>query len=267
MLLRKSLVLILLFLSFQSFGQFWFGVKSGVNLINQVYQEKGYTDRYDPKDNLINWNIGGVLNYTTSEKYSIHTELLYERVDRRIDDVRNSPDSIIARSDLKYHFLSAPIMFRIQFGRTPIRYYVNAGPQIRMWLSGKGTITADELFENGDTNKRNFSISFKDPADEPADNTYFVPNPNRIQYAFVIGGGVVLDLFNKSQRLMIDGRFIWGHSIMGFNRGTESSQLSVYGENFEFSDNTISISLAYLFGFDPMDVRKGSSTIKAKKLK
>ena len=191
-------------------------------------------------------------------------ELLYEKAKRQ---VKSTPDTIMINSRFTYHFITAPVMFRIQFGRTPIRYYVNAGPQFRFWAAGKGIITADELFENFESGTVKYKISFKDPSEEQPENKYFVPNPNRIQYAFLLGGGVVLDLFNRSQRLMIDGRYAFGHSIMAFNRGTESSQLSSYGENFEFRDNTITLSLAYLFGFDPVDVRKGSSTIKAKKLK
>jgi len=228
----------------------------------QVYQEEGYTDTYDPK-NIFNWHIGGVLNYTTSNKYSIHTELLYERM-KRI--VTREGDTDTLKSTFIYHFINAPVMFRVQFGRSPVRFYINAGPQFRFWAAAKGTIQADELIENG-VDKLKVKVSFKNPGEEPADGKYFVPNPNRIQYAFLVGGGVVLDLFNKSQRLMIDGRYAFGHSIMAFNRGTEPSQLTTYFENFEFRDNTITLSLAYLFGFNPVDVRKGSSTIKQKKMK
>ena len=263
---RKNLILIfaLTLYVLPSYGQFWFGVKSGIQLINQVYQEEGYTDIYNLKDNIINWHVGGVFNYTTSDKYSIHTELLYERVRR---ETTSSPDTIFVDSELTYHFITAPVMFRVQFGRTPIRYYINAGPQIRYWVTGKGRMMADELFENSESGTRNYRIRFKDSSDNPDLSDYFVPNPNRVQYAFAVGGGVVLDLFNRSQRLMIDGRYSFGHSNMGFNRGTEPSQLSTYGENFEFRDNTITISLAYLFGFNPMDVRQGASTIKKSKLK
>lgn len=266
MSLKKLLLFVFLIASFKSFGQFWFGVKSGAQFTNQVYQEKAYKDSFNPK-NIVNWHIGAVVNYTTSGKYSIHMELLYERAKRRVDDIRNTPDSIIVRSEFNYHFLTVPVMFRVQFGRSPIRYYVNAGPQFRLWAAGNARIEADELNENSDEGHVNLKVSFKDPSELPAGNKYFVPNSNRIQYAFLVGGGVVLDLFNRSQRLMIDGRYAFGHSIMAFNRGTESSALETYSENFEFRDNTVTISLAYLFGFDPVDVRKGSSTVKAKKLK
>ncbi len=266
MSLRTFLLFVFLIASFKSYGQFWFGVKSGAQFTNQVYQEKAYKDSYDPK-NIVNWHIGTVINYTNSEKYSIHMELLYERAKRRIDDVRNVSDSIILRSEFTYHFITAPVMFRVQFGKAPIRYYINAGPQFRLWAAGKARIEADELNENSAKGHVNLRVSFKDPSETPAGNKYYVPNSNRIQYAFLAGGGVVLDLFNKPQRLMIDGRYAFGHSIMAFNRGTEPSALQTYAENFEFRDNTVTISLAYLFGFDPVDLRKGASTVKAKKLK
>ncbi|MEQ9426042.1 MAG: porin family protein [Cyclobacteriaceae bacterium] len=257
------LLLFAVVISVPSYGQFWFGPKGGIQLIDQVYQDKSYKDHFKAKP-VISWHAGAVVNYTISEHYSIHMELLYERVGRK---VTNRPDTSFVDSRFTYNFLSIPVMFRYQFGREPVRFYVNGGPQFKFWLSGKGTIFSDELLEF-DLEKQDYNVRFERPTGEaPAGNrlNYFVPFSNRLQYAFVVGGGISLDLFNLPQRLMIDARFAWGHSIMAFNRETDNIGLLEYAENWEFTDNTITIGMAYLFGYNPHDALKGASTIPKKK--
>ena len=74
---------ILIFSCISANAQFWFGPKGGIRYIQQVYQDDTYEDFYKPK-NVISWQAGGVANYTITEQMSIHTELLYERVGRRV---------------------------------------------------------------------------------------------------------------------------------------------------------------------------------------
>ena len=72
---------------------------------------------------------------------------------------------------------------------------------------------------------------------------------------------------------MVDFRYNWGHSNMAFNFDPTIDDIryvrtgigsdvpeGAYQENYEYTNNTISISLAYMFEYNTDFKRKGSST-------
>lgn len=255
-------------------AQYWIGPKVGYHYTVHDYQDEEYEDMYSiSKDR--NYEVGMVLTYTASDRYSVHTELYYERVGNR---VQNKGENFYVDSKSTNAYLSTPLLLRVSMGHSPVHWYVNGGPKISLWLGGKGELANGDFdeFEEDKLNKDGYyeyKVAFDRSKAEGLDNgVYYVNEANRFQYSLTVGGGFYLDLANGA-RLMFDARYNWGHSNMGFNvdpqqpgRGTilvgNSTNIptSGYQENYEFSNNTMSFSVAYMFEYNTQLKRKGSST-------
>ncbi len=254
---RLSLILLLSALSFGANAQFWYGPKAGINRNDFTYESETYLDSFRV-DASYSFEVGAVLIYQANEIFSVQTELFYEREKRKI---QGDPElDITSSSDTKNSFLSLPAMFRVSFGKGATHYYLSGGPKLQMWLGGQGTIDSGdgEFFEEDKEWNR---LVFNQNKSNISEKVYAVPEAKRFQYALVLGGGVYFDLYFGG-RLLLDAKYAFGHSNMGFNNNQDFTFLE-YTENFEYRSNTLSISLAYLFEYDMLESRKGMSTIKA----
>ena len=251
-------------------AQYWFGPKVGLHYSGHDYQDEEYETLYKFSKDL-NYELGVVVTYSASDKYAVHGELYFERQGNR---VRNkSPYLVDSQND--FNFISAPILWRVTMGHAPVHWYVNGGPKISLWLGGKGHFahSYDEAIDGSGVRSVDYKIVFnRSKANGFDDGTFFVNEANRIQYALTVGGGFYLDLANGA-RMMFDARYNWGHSNMGFNldpiipndktilvgAGTDIPERG-YQENYEYSHNTLSFSMAYMFEYNINFKRKGSST-------
>lgn len=257
-------------LTVASSGQYWIGPKVGYHYTLHDYQDDDYRDSYKINGDH-NFEAGLVVTYAASERYAVHGELLFEQIANR---VRNKSDFIVD-SETRYNFISAPILLRVSMGHSPVHWYLNAGPKVSFWLGGNGNIT----YEDDEGNFEGFEIiDYKvafNKKNASKGTAFLVNDPNRLQYALTAGGGFYLDLANGA-RVMVDFRYNWGHSNMGFNVdvneagqtllvGSTSPEIpeNGYQENYEYTHNTLSLSIAYMFEYNTDLKRKGGSTIRA----
>ncbi len=253
---------ILMFLTVSANAQFWLGPKVGFQRTGFKYQNDEHlflvnstseipqNEIYDKVKHDYNFHVGGAMTYTASFKYAVHLELMYERVQKSIERASFDLDN-----KFTYNYLSLPLLLRVQYGKEPRHYYINAGPKISWWMSGKAFIN-ESVLGNGDDEVIEYEIAYNFKAN-PEENVLVVDNPNRIQYALNIGGGALFDIATGA-RIQVDLRYSWGHSNLGFNRGSELEQ---YYENVEVSNQMISASVAYLIPYNPIDALKGKSTM------
>lgn len=242
---------------FSANAQFWFGPKAGVNRNNFIYQASTYLDSFNVSPTY-SFEAGGVMIYQASDMFSVQTELYYEREKRNLTG--NSEVGTSAVSSVKNSFLSAPALFRVSLDKGPTHYYVSGGTKLQYWLGGTGSVVAgDGEFVEPPSEWR--KLVFKNSKSDVVDGVYAVPEGNRFQYALVLGGGVYFDLYFGG-RLLVDFKYTFGHSNMGFNNNDDFKFFN-YTENFEYRSNTLAVSLAYLFEYDMKEARKGMSTIKA----
>lgn len=249
-------------------AQYWFGPKVGVSYIDHVYQDKTYEeDSFNVAPN-VNMQYGVALMYTATDRYSVYGEITYERIGKRVKDIRT--DGAEVNASMTNHFLSAPVMLRITLGRVPFHYYVNGGPRLAYWLGGNGKIFLEEFVENlPDPDNieeaiKPYTITFNsDKALEGNRSNALVRNPNRLQFGLTVGTGMYFDLANGT-RLQIDGRYTWVHSNMATNSGSGDTNFGGenYRENFEYYHNVATVGIAYLFGYNSELKRKGKSTSK-----
>lgn len=246
-------------------GQYWFGPKVGIHGVSHRYQLEEYkSDSFNIRPDL-RWQVGAVLTYTASDRYSVHTEINFERIGRTLKNDQGQFPAVFSKT--KFSFLTVPLLLRVNFGRAPFHYYLNGGPKISYWLSGSGKLTDLEEFiefQNADY-VLDYEIVFKSknerpPNDEGNNARLHLENGNRLQYALTLGGGAYFDISNGA-RIMLDFRYSFGHSNMGFNDNTAFT-FDDYEENFEYTHDMLSISVAYMFEYNAQLQRKGKSTNK-----
>lgn len=262
-MLRSFLCFIVVFVSFQVKAQFWFGPILGVSHVSRNYEDKNWKGGSYGISNTIAAHYGGVMNYTTHETFSVHVEAYVQRLKNTVRNLPGAENLII--SNTAFTTINVPFLLRY---RMPFNQYMsgylNFGPRLTYWISGSGDLsTDDDIFAQRGFETIEYKIRF---SGDPEGSTRMVlESPRRLKYALEFGGGFYIDLINH-KRIMFDARYSIGHSFMAFNEGsTEFFPLdNGYFENFEYQTNMLQFSISYLFGFDPIDSRRGRSTSKTK---
>ncbi len=270
--MKSQLAILFLFISFVSQGQFWLGPKVGFTLTHHVYDDPTFKNNYDVKPN-VNWHAGLSMDYDSEGHFAVHSELTYERVANK---VQSKPGDAYIDSKSVYHFISVPMMARVILAgqRGSLKFYGSAGPRLKVWIAGNGITISDEFIENGFDGKE-FKVEFKKVRErddskigEPYEkdgsliqpgNEFIVEKANRVQYSLDIGGGAFLDL-RTGHRINFDARYSFGHSNMGFNVDNDGLNLAEFNEDLEYHHNMLTLSVAFLWGYDPMAMKKGKST-------
>ena len=117
------------------------GPKFGVQLSRPYYDNPEFYTAYTPQYGL-GFSGGGVINVKASDHFSLHTELLYQRVAKNIEGTNGYE---INRE--RYNYLSAPLLLRGTMHLGRLEMYLNAGPSVNYWLGGKGFLRHSELIE------------------------------------------------------------------------------------------------------------------------
>ena len=243
---------VLLCLSTSTFAQYWFGPKVGFHRTDHIYQQESYRDTFDIAPNY-NFQVGAVLTYDASDRFSVHTEINFERYGRKLESV----DTIdFAFSRMNYGFLTVPFLMRFNFGKAPYLFYINGGTKLSYWLYGNGRLE-NAFLEEAENPVLDYTLAFSSNDDF---TSLYLERANRLQYSLLFGGGVYFDLMNQA-RIMLDIRYSFGHSNMGFN-GSVDWDFETYSENFEYRHNTLSISVGYMFEYNAQLRRQGRSTNK-----
>jgi len=261
--MKYPLLVLLLFIHFAVKAQYWFGPKVGFHRAAFEYDEATYkTDSFNVNSSY-GFQLGGVFIYEATKMYSVQTEITYKRVTKSITSRLTSP--IITNNTFNY--LSVPFLLRVSFGKEPVHYFIGGGPELNIWLGGKGDIKLDEfsegpvgvLDEEDNLYKRNYDFVFRQS--KSSTDKWVVQSANRVQYTLTAVAGVYLDL-RTNGRLLFEGKYMWGHSNFGFNNNPDFIWDSYY-ENFENRINMATISVTYLFQYDSKVAKKGMSTIPA----
>ena len=241
-------------------AQYWIGLKGGPSFITHEYQYEDYEDSFNIEDNY-NFHLGAILTYVASQRFAVTTELNYERRSRTLSNIPNIIDS--ASSILNSHYLTAPILLQINFGGSPLAFYVNAGIKLNYWLGGNGTLYTSEIgkYFGG---PMDYTLVFNES--NPQTGQRSIDNANRMQYGLSAGTGFYLDVIGGG-RVLVDFRYNLSHSNLGFNHGSKDFAFSgeSYYENFEYRNHSITVSVGYLLYYNSQLKRKGSSTAKVKK--
>lgn len=241
-LLRKMLTgvfLLFIFLN-QTNAQVYLGVMAGPNVGKCVFEHETYK-KYHKSE----WTPGFIGGFTVSiekeHKYGLTMQFLYAVKGRTINSTAND----FVKNSARYTYLDFPVLFRWYFNQQHYRWYINAGPEISYWLSGKGSM---DVYDQGMDEIINYDylINFGEPK---ASVDYMnVTDPKRIQINVSFGVGFQWEL-KHSDFIGVEIKASLGQSFWGPFDGGEIPLISKY-DNFEFTNNLISLAVVYVI--DPI---------------
>ena len=203
----------------------------------------------------LGFNVGGIMNYKVTERFSLQTELAYVQRSRNLDGGIN--DMYQNRST--YHFIELPVLCRVTYEQRGWSWYFNAGGNFSYWLSGDGSLYSYEFVDYGIFTPAPYDIRFE-PKPQGYDPEYavYLEQPNRIQLGIDLGFGFYFDIAEK-QYFNLDFRYTLGQSWMAIDKPFD---MNIYEqkEDLRHTFHTLAVNLGWIFDFDPMDSRKGKSS-------
>jgi len=221
-----------------SYSQTYLGVKAGINATKISYSSERYRKFYDTNFK-IGYTVGGVFLMENKDKYGLNVEVLYSMKGKSVNSHANDYETNRAN----YHFIDAPIMFRVKFSPSKIKWYLQLGPEMSYWLGGKGEFTVYEADRDFVT-LYPYTINFG----EPQSSSEYLNTKgysNRLQLGLAIGGGVIWPL-DRGNFIALDFRYTFGHTYMGAYEGASIPNIGLV-DNMEHTNNVASISMVYYF--------------------
>lgn len=219
------------------FSQTFFGFKAGANATKISFDNDVYKKFYDTNFKP-GFTAGAVFLIENKEKYGLYTEFLYSVKGKSVDSHANDYET----NKAYYQYLDFPVMFRVKFNQPKFMWFLQLGPELSYWLSGKGAFEVYEPDRDVITTYE-YTVNFgeqKNTAD------YLnVQNANRLQLGLAFGGGLIWDLKNGNY-LSMDLRYSFGHTYMGEYKGASIPNIGLV-DNMEYTNNVASVSVVYYF--------------------
>ena len=249
-----SIFCLIIFGASSASAQFLAGPKVGGMLYRASYEEvqaletNNIRSKWSPS-----YNIGAIFMYQLTEKYSLHTELLYTKKGKLLKG--GIKDEFAHNAT--YEYVEVPLLFKMNFKQKYYTSYFGIGGNFSYWMSGKGRI---ESFEHEEIAipyyEYNIRFSEYDPFDESGD--IYLEEHNRLQVGLDLGVGALFNTLNAKNKIMVDIRYQLGHSWSGKDQDVDVG-LGEYREDFRSSTSAVVASIGYLFGADRGQGKRGKS--------
>ncbi len=159
----------------------------------------------------------------------------------------------------RYHNITLPALLRASYTAGMNKFYANIGPSLSYWLGGSGKIKFAELQEESIVT-RDYRIRFGENKFQA--QSFYVTKPNRLLFSLEAGIGAMLPM--RQNFLMLDLRYSWGHTNLAQDDTSYMFYLESDGQIIH-ATQTISLSVAYLFELDFLEMTKGKTSGKKKK--
>lgn len=232
--MKKNIVSLLLLVGFAAHAQITLHPKGGLVLSNIAFDEN--------EGQKMNMGVvaGLGINIPLIEDgiFSIQPEILYmqkgfrsefEETERFEGDGEDIPSGEVlyrfkVRSVLNY--IELPILAKATFGGDNLKFFVNAGPYVGYWLSGKS--------------KSELTVSFNGQTDTETEtrNAEFNDQTNRLDYGFHAGGGMGLQL--GPGMVTLEGRYGYGLSNIAKDPSGQASRADLKSQH-----RTIMVMVGY----------------------
>ncbi|HYC86360.1 MAG TPA: porin family protein [Chryseosolibacter sp.] len=254
----KLLVLFFAFFSpFFSYGQkYSIGVKAGP-LIN--WARFGDPEaREDLSSGVkLGYSAGVLVSFPLKHDFDFFAEAAYSQKGRRL---KFEPEDWLNQAT--YKFIDVTMLLRKSYTfrlekNIPSQWYINIGPEISYWLSGKGYVTVEGP-------NYPYKMVFEDNPETSSYTTMYMKDANRFLFGLALGVGFRAPLL-RSQHLNTEIRFVSGHTYLGNKDSGRLAYLN-YAETDTYKMNlkVININVSYTLDFDVQKSRKGKSTLDKK---
>src|SRR5690606_34050466 len=153
------------------------------------------------------YTFGVLVGFPLKNKYSVVLEGSFSRKGRILED------ETTLQNHSRYTFLEGTMLLRKSWSlhfadHVPGEWFLNIGPEVGYWHSGKGYFTAGGP-------KYPYVIEFDKEPDGDMQYLYY-NNANRMFFGLVLGAGIKAPLRNNSF-ISAELRFVSGHTNLGTN--------------------------------------------------
>jgi len=233
------------------------GFRAGGTVNWASFRDKDQKDTFSVKLST-GFTLGALLGFPLKNNYSVIIEGSFSQKSRTLSDG-------LLENHATYKFIDGTLLLRkaykFQLGaNVPAEWFVNIGPEVGYWLSGKGFFTAGGP-------EYPYLIEFDKVPDGDMKYLYY-NDANRLFFGLVLGVGIKAPLRNNTA-ISCELRFVSGHTDLGNNKYEYPprewySSLLNYNDTMRMNLKVLSLSVAYTYDFDKIESRKGRSTLKKK---
>jgi hypothetical protein len=260
----SSVKILLLFIlgtcSVASIAQkFSYGLKAGI---------LGVYTNFPEQDSLRSgikpgFNVGGLIIFPLKKEYSFTAEGGFSQQGRSWTYKPND-----SKWTSTYHFIDLSMALRKSFQLklfkdVPSTWFVNIGPNINYWLTGKGRFVPGHGsgFPSGST--QDLKVVF-DQTPSTAYHTLYINNENRWLFGLNIGFGFNMTT-TRYQKFVTELRMTWGQTYLGQKNSESLYNLSANGNmSLKCNLKVINLSVGYILDRDIRRGKMGKSTKKVK---
>lgn len=231
--------------------KFSLGVKAGPLISWAAFGDKADKDDFTSKPK-IGYAGSGFISFPLKNNYSCVIEGGFSQKGRRIlfggGDIENNA---------VYQFLDGTLLLRRSFPlnlgkNVPGTWFINMGPHISYWLSGKG-----EIGPTG-TPTTSYTVVFEKTYTGAIDNKMYLNDVNRYLFGIDFGIGMTAPV-RATQRVGCELRFTSGHTFYG-RRNSASYSYVDFEDNLRANEKVFTFSVMYMFDFDLKKGKTGRST-------
>lgn len=244
------------FLQFSAIAQkFDIGVLAGPQFYTVSFEDKDDRDIYDSKFK-IGYRAGAYILFPLENDFAWSVETFYSKKGRKLE---SNVDGIEFTNNANYSFLELSFLLRKEWDMTIIegvkgKWFLNIGPNINYWISGKGKIDAAVDLD--------YKVKFEDGAGDYEYN--YIRDGNRWLFGIDLGVGVDSQVI-KSQKVELELRFTLGQTFLGTKDGSVPVNDFQVDDNLRSNYRVLALVVRYGIGVDMQNAKKGKSTIKIKK--
>jgi len=253
LILASSLILCSLVVSAQKYT--W-GIKTGGTVSINSFIDQTDKDEFS-SDAKAGFFAAGLINLPLKKNLSLQTELGFSQRGRT---TKFNYDSSVHTAS--YQFLELGVLgrksFPIKWGEhIPGNWFLNAGPRISHWLSGKGNVSGVQPFDY----RVVFGPLSEVPLVEP--DEMYLQKTNRWLFALDVGIGIDAPV-RKTHDFIVELRYSYGFIPYG-NRNSAYNSTPGFRDSLKATEQVLSLSVGYTFTHDLKEKKKGKSTKQDRK--
>ena len=232
--------------------KFSIGVKAGPLISWGSFGDKEDKAEYSHKIKP-GFYAAGLLFFPLKNKYSFQTEFGFSQRGRKITFNKDSWEN-----SATYYFADASMMLRRSFPlnlgpNIPSQWFVNLGPRVSYWISGKGKVDAGGSY--------NYTVVFTEmpqEVSEPDFDKMYMRDVNRWLFGIDVGVGFNAPL-KQNRKLSTELRFTSGHTFLGTKTSATNRTLG-FSDNLRANEKILTLTVAYTIDLNVQESRKGKST-------
>ena len=234
-----------------TYGQnFSMGLKLGPSVTWSAFADKEAKQNFNSEPK-VGYIIDGIISFPLKKNYSFFSEFGFKQSGRKIkfnDDTWEN--------NANYRFIDLSMALRKSFNvrikkDVSTRCFFNAGPNINYWLDGKGKIKTQALSSA-------YEVIFNQEPNANFRHNY-MNDVNRWLFGIDLGVGTDANI-TKTQRLLFELRFTYGHTYLGKKTGSSTIDLLGFQDNIKSNFKTLTFTACYFFDFDMRKSKFGKST-------